>query len=145
MYRIICVFLGFLGCCSKICLNFSDSQREGVSMREQKGGSGRAMVASKVKKHFEYIILQIFNNPFPTRGCDFLGIYEYFILEEFLFFYWPFLIVLFAFQDYQLWNMGHSTKDFSWLGSSWTCKKRRKHYKSFVSNSLKISVSIFLL
>ncbi|KAJ7943178.1 Bromo adjacent-like domain protein [Quillaja saponaria] len=44
----------------------------------------------------------------------------------------------------QLKKLGHHTKEFSWLGSSWVCKKRRRHYQSFRRNSVKISVYDFV-
>ncbi|XP_010511864.2 PREDICTED: uncharacterized protein LOC104787905 isoform X2 [Camelina sativa] len=36
------------------------------------------------------------------------------------------------------------TKKDSWMGSSWTCKKRRKHYPSFLRNGVRISVNDFV-
>ncbi|XP_054775843.1 uncharacterized protein LOC129284400 [Prosopis cineraria] len=47
-------------------------------------------------------------------------------------------------KDNQLRKLGHCAKEFSWLGSSWTCRKRRQHYKSFIWNGLKISVYDFV-
>lgn len=41
-------------------------------------------------------------------------------------------------------KLGHHTREFLWLGSQWTCKKRRKHYKAFRRNGVKISVNQFV-
>ncbi|KAJ8774686.1 hypothetical protein K2173_017132 [Erythroxylum novogranatense] len=49
-----------------------------------------------------------------------------------------------AFKDIQSRHVGNYTKEFSWLGSPWTCRKRRKHYQSFSRNSVKISVHDFV-
>ncbi|CAN6934252.1 unnamed protein product [Brassica oleracea] len=38
----------------------------------------------------------------------------------------------------------HPTIDFSWMGSSWTCRKRRRHYPSFSRNGVKVSVNDFV-
>ncbi|WOK94005.1 hypothetical protein Cni_G02706 [Canna indica] len=37
-----------------------------------------------------------------------------------------------------------SSKDFQWLGASWLCRKRRKHYRSFCKNGVTISVHDFV-
>ncbi|URE31720.1 agenet domain containing protein [Musa troglodytarum] len=39
---------------------------------------------------------------------------------------------------------GHVSKEFSWLGASWLCRKRRKHYRSFCKNGVTISVYDFV-
>lgn len=44
----------------------------------------------------------------------------------------------------QLRKLGNHTKEFLWLGSQWTCKKRRKHYQAFSRNGTKISVNQFV-
>ncbi|XP_021754210.1 uncharacterized protein LOC110719555 [Chenopodium quinoa] len=44
----------------------------------------------------------------------------------------------------QLKKLGHHTKEFQWLGSQWTCKKKRKHYKAFHRNGVKVMVNQFV-
>lgn len=55
------------------------------------------------------------------------------------------LFFLFWIQDTHLKKLGHYTKEFLWLGSPWTCKKKRRHYQSFRRNGVKISVSVLFL
>ncbi|KAJ0256238.1 Aproteint and bromo-adjacent y [Hirschfeldia incana] len=38
----------------------------------------------------------------------------------------------------------HPAINFSWMGSSWTCRKRRKHYPSFSRNGVIVSVNDFV-
>ncbi|KAL6970531.1 hypothetical protein U1Q18_030229 [Sarracenia purpurea var. burkii] len=45
-----------------------------------------------------------------------------------------------SFKAVQLRNIGHYTTEIIWLGSPWTCKKRRRHYDSFWQNGVKISM-----
>ncbi|KAF8378463.1 hypothetical protein HHK36_029803 [Tetracentron sinense] len=49
-----------------------------------------------------------------------------------------------AIKDHNLRKLGYHSKDFSWLGSSWTCRKRRRHYLSFCRNGVKLSVHDFI-
>ncbi|GAU32126.1 hypothetical protein TSUD_218770 [Trifolium subterraneum] len=47
-------------------------------------------------------------------------------------------------KDNQLPNLRLCMKEISWLGSPWTCKKRRYHYQSFKRNNFQISVNDFV-
>lgn len=47
-------------------------------------------------------------------------------------------------KDGQLRKIDKHTSDFLWLGSALVCRKRRKHYKLFQRNDVKISVNDFV-
>lgn len=47
-------------------------------------------------------------------------------------------------KDVQQIKLGQYTRDFSWLGCPWTCKRKRRHYPSFSRNGVKISVHDFV-
>ncbi|KAE9615396.1 hypothetical protein Lal_00048132 [Lupinus albus] len=47
-------------------------------------------------------------------------------------------------KDNQSRELSIFTKEFTWLGSPWTCMKRRNHYQSFKRNGFQISVYDFV-
>ncbi|XVF43029.1 hypothetical protein PTKIN_Ptkin02bG0007700 [Pterospermum kingtungense] len=49
-----------------------------------------------------------------------------------------------ALKDLQSRKLGQYAKEFLWLGSSWTCRKKRKHYQSFRKNGVIISIHNFV-
>lgn len=49
-----------------------------------------------------------------------------------------------AYKDFQSPKLGQYTKEFLWLSSSWTCRKKRKHYQSFCRNGVIISIHNFV-
>ncbi|KAG4165031.1 hypothetical protein ERO13_A13G054100v2 [Gossypium hirsutum] len=49
-----------------------------------------------------------------------------------------------ALKDLQSWKLGQYTKEFLWLGSSWICRKKRKHYQSYLRNGVKFSIHDFV-
>ncbi|XP_039069459.1 uncharacterized protein LOC120216002 isoform X2 [Hibiscus syriacus] len=49
-----------------------------------------------------------------------------------------------AVKDLQSQKLVHYSKEVLWLGSSWTCKRKRKHYQSFCRNGVIISVHNFV-
>ncbi|XVE91411.1 hypothetical protein REPUB_Repub01dG0007200 [Reevesia pubescens] len=49
-----------------------------------------------------------------------------------------------ALKELQSRKLGQYTTEFLWLGSSWTCRKKRKHYQSFRRNGVIISIHDFV-
>lgn len=49
-----------------------------------------------------------------------------------------------ALKDNQLQKMQTCTKEFSWIGFPWTCRRRRKHYQAYKRNGFQISVHDFV-
>ncbi|WVZ12179.1 hypothetical protein V8G54_016709 [Vigna mungo] len=49
-----------------------------------------------------------------------------------------------ALKDTQLQKMQNCSKEFSWIGFPWTCRKRRKHYQAYKRNGFQISVHDFV-
>ncbi|XVF03417.1 hypothetical protein REPUB_Repub04eG0259500 [Reevesia pubescens] len=49
-----------------------------------------------------------------------------------------------ALKDLQSRKLGQYAKEFLWLGSSWTCRKKKKHYQSFRRNGVIISIHDFV-
>ncbi|KAJ4960195.1 hypothetical protein NE237_020105 [Protea cynaroides] len=49
-----------------------------------------------------------------------------------------------SFKNLRVQKLGYLPKGFSWVGSSWTCRKRRRHYPSFCRNGFTIYVHDFV-
>ncbi|KVH97634.1 uncharacterized protein LOC112523554 [Cynara cardunculus var. scolymus] len=49
-----------------------------------------------------------------------------------------------TFTDVHLHKMSQHTAEFLWVGSAWTCRKKRKHYEAYSRSGVRISVHNFV-
>lgn len=49
-----------------------------------------------------------------------------------------------ALRDVHLHKMNQHTREFLWVGSPWTCRKKRKHYEAYSRSGVRISVHDFV-